>query len=204
MALRHDRYKFSRQVGVCRKTWETILSNQNSDARKVRPRISEDIFGLATLLLSWQFPPSSCQNASRDPPVNRGFKNPLFSWGLNAFEGDRIEPPMQCKRTPLFRTNFLHYCKRYPFPLRQAKRRSPKRSRHACLNKTSSMQVMYLLYRSPSDQCDRSLVIRSMALFKEGSILPTLILTLNCHDNCSMQQIMNCKDDTHVKGGDLV
>ncbi len=142
MARRYARDKFSRQVGVCRKIWESILGNQNSNIRKVRPRISKKICGLGALFLHWQFPPSPCQNARRDPPVNRGSTNPRFSWGLNAGEGGRSDPSMRCKKAIYTQGNSLQYCKFICLTPRHAEGRSSHASKSACLHTCSPMQAM--------------------------------------------------------------
>ncbi len=110
MALKSTQDKFSCQVGLSSKTWDSILSYQNFDFRKARPEISKDIFGLAAFLLPWPYLPSPCQNTRRVPPVNRGSKNPQFLWGLNASEGGRNDPFMRCKNATS-QENFIRYCK---------------------------------------------------------------------------------------------
>ncbi len=142
MALRYIWHKFSHQVYVCRNTWESILGNQNSDVRKARPEISKKIFGLGALFLHWQFPPSPCQNARRDPPVNRGSKNPRFSWGLNAGEGARSDPIMRCKKAICTQGNSLLYSKFLCLTPRHAEGRSSPASKSACFNTCSPMQSM--------------------------------------------------------------
>ncbi len=142
MALRYARHKFAYQVGVCRKTCESILSNQNSDVWKARPEISKDIFGLDALLLSWQFPPSPCQNPSRDLPVNRGSKNPRFSWGLNAGEGGSIDPIMRSKKAICTQGNSLQYCNFPCFTPGRVRVTSSHTSKSACLNIWRPMQAM--------------------------------------------------------------
>ncbi len=142
MAREYIWHKFSHQVGVCRKTWESILGNQNSDVRKARPEISKKIFGLGALFLPWQFPPSPCQNARRDPPVNRGSKNPRFSWGLNAGEGGKSDPSMRCKKAIYTQGNSLQNCKFICVTQRLAEGRSSHASKSACLTTCSPMQAM--------------------------------------------------------------
>ncbi len=161
----------SRQASVCCKTWEFILKKQNSDVRKARPEISNDIFGLCALFLPWQFQPSHCQTR-HDPPVNLGSKNPRFSWGLNASEGERIDPIMRCKLVICTQGNSLQYCKFPCFTSGRAEVRSSQAFESACLNTYSPMQAMRTMYKAPSQG-------KSDAKQKRADIIPNQILSQN-------------------------